>query len=216
MGRLRVTFNLSTASWVFMGFALFIGNSFAQEVPSLQDVISAQRRCDQEAFKKLGWAKVPGLGNLATKSWAIISDLKISELPGRIQSPISRKFKVSFKGWDMLSCGQMTDTLNRPVEPVSREIVFTLREWSKEDHRLFLGADDKNPDGTFSNLWNQFLFTPIEEGRNEKNGLTCFVDKEDFIKDLNAVILEKLCKDEPAAKLRASQEYLKTLQRKLR
>ena len=188
----------------------------AETIPSMKDVLAIQHKCDLSEFAKLGWAEPPGLGKLATKSWSIVSDLSVEELSSESNRPRTRKFKMKFKGWDIIFCGVDSKTLEDKMKPQDREMVLEISEKSKKDERIVLLEEDTNSDGSLKDQWGQFIFNSIGEGNHGEGGLSCLVEKDLFVRDISVIDINKLCSNESPQRRKVTEEYLKVLQKKLK
>lgn len=191
------------------------------KLPSYQVVLDAQLQCDDKDLKKLKWAN-KGV-SLATKVWTLISDLQLKEEKRTRKKPFgkTRDFVLSYKVYSIFRCGEPTRAFHGKSGTLLNAMPFMMEGWKQlgtidfRDDKLNdsdVSETDERPEVDFT--VSDFIFDePPKPGRE---GFSCFVKLEDFIRSPKAIDMDKLCKDESKSKRAATEKEIQRIRNLLK
>ena len=170
-----------------IGILAFLASNFAfgVQIPSYQDVLDAQVRCDPEAYKRFSWMKGEGAEGLDMSVVGVVSRLNINELPPQNAGDKSRLFLLNYVGYADFVCGARAaltseELVGQRIES-SRRIVASITNPSK----IVLGSGHLN----YKNHSENTFFLSHDEG-----GLNCVVYIDDLVKNPNIFPLDNICR----------------------
>ncbi|MBF0364853.1 MAG: hypothetical protein HQK50_04740 [Oligoflexia bacterium] len=188
--------------------------------PTPQDILNAQLNCDSTVFKKYPWIPSSGVNQMAKNRLIIVSNIILKDLPfmpegtkyedgsawGQKHSDYDMYYKIRYRlfdhGVDYVDCVS-TDTLIKKIYS-SDNMKKKLVSDTFEDDRYFIRY--KNSKFTMERDGDEVAYSQypnfIQGTKNDQNnsGLVCMIHVEDFIKDKNAINVDKLCEGQPQSK----------------
>jgi hypothetical protein len=196
ISRMEKNMNNKLKSVVAIFFGFFsVSFATANEVPSYTDVLEQQFKCNSHYFSNVPWdKKLQLIERMDNSIVVVISKPVVTELPSKVYQNVhpdyknrkERSFKISSISYDFFTCGQKTPLDSRKNNGIPVEAFIDISE-TKTGSGTFNISDGK-PDDEGS-----FLFNTSNNG-----GMYCLVLLDDFLKNSNAINIDKLCKGKKA------------------
>ncbi|MBF0364852.1 MAG: hypothetical protein HQK50_04735 [Oligoflexia bacterium] len=196
---------------------------YSIEIPELQEILDAQSKCDSSIFYKYNWEDSSLYSRLAQNRTIIVASVIIKSLPfqppgkkfdngndwGQKNSEEDQTYRLSYRmlsaGTYDISCDDSEVLIKKMYD---KDILLKNKiEDSFEDNDFFIrytrnkkfAIERDGSDEEFYSIYPSAL-KPISPVNRKISGLVCMIQIEDFIKNKNAINVDKLCEGQPQRK----------------
>ena len=182
-------------------FVFFISLAKAGDVPSYNEILAQQLKCNSQYFSGSIWnKKLPILAKMNSSKIVIISKPTIMELPTRIYQNVKQEqknakeknFKVNAISYSFFECGQKKPLLESMRGGAPVETLINISE-DKAGSGIFqiIGGEPEDFASADPKINSDFLYYA---GDNVSEfGMYCVVFIDNFLKNPNAINIDKLC-----------------------
>lgn len=207
---------------VFLGLCS-ISFARAGEVPNYNEIFAQQLKCNNLYFSKSPWdKKLPLLAKMDTSTVVIISQPVITELSPKIEKNAlpdyknrkHRDVKVNSTFFTKVTCNPKNQIDLKTIKGSLVETIISITE-TKANTGMFniSGGEPADFLSTDSKINSDYLYYA---GENEnRSGFFCVVLIDDFLKNPNAINIEKLCQGKSAKDHEATKNAIEQTKKAL-
>lgn len=190
-------------------------------LPTAQEIIDAQMRCDSKKIAAIPWISIPGVKGpyikLADRILAIVRNLEISEyepqlLKGKIKLRM-RGYRVQYQKIGLLRCAEKLEKPD-PGVPTKVNESFIIVEDQVKPQRISLATDDKDNERPWISYLQGRDGADDEPAPKGRDGLPCLADIDELAKNPKVVQIEKLCVGEKASAKAFTRNEIRKLTKK--
>ena len=205
---------------------ILLSTSFsnANEIPSYDEIFTHQLKCSSDYFSDKIWdKKLPLLAVMRKDTVVVISKPTIIELSSKKLKKIhpgtyinkGRIFKVNAMSYSQFKCGSKNSQNFEVLKPESVEtLVHILQPRANSTTFSIVGGESDDYEGTNPEINTDYLYYA---GENlNASGMYCVVLVDDFIKNPNAINVDKLCEGKPAKDREATKKSIEQLRQALK
>ena len=172
------------------------------KIPSLEEVIQAQKRCSPSEWKKLQLHRDDEDNSFVTlnPSHVLFAEtFSVKELPS--DKPTARKFKIAFESWGQFFCTSFPVDSAPPRKPHVVEGIYEIKENVGKADFLLRDLTEYITAYPASGIYRD----GADDG---SNGFVCIVDPSEYVKNPNLINIQKLCEGHSAAEKKSTEKLM--------
>ena len=200
--------------------------SFADsiEAPNYNEIFLQQLKCNTKYFSSPIWEKKsPLLAKMNSGTIAVISKPVVTELPQKVYENVhpdyknrkERNYKVNSTLYFNFTCGIKDQPKLANLNGTSVETLIYILE-TKVNTGTFkiIGGEAGDYLGTDPKINTNFLY--YADDNESEVGMYCVVLVDDFLKNPNAINVDKLCEGKSVKDREATKKYIEKVRQALK